>query len=582
MSRIHEIPTRRPQRWDAPYSADLTEQDVDWLLKQPPFDQIDESRFTSSLPLRGILRNDARILQLSDGDVVVREGDYGASAFFILGGRVRVALESLRPELLGRRTPKSKGWLAATAQLFTRSQRPEVRRRARGPAGVATRGAGADTRVFLQDVPGILSETHTLALGRGHLFGELAALSRTPRTATVFADGDALLLELRWQGLRDILRRSPRLKEHVDRLYRENALLSHLRATPVLAELPTPELEQIADATLFQSFGEFAWSNEYRRLADQPAAERIAAEPIVAQEGEPPAGLVLIRAGFARVSRLHGHGRRTVSYLGKGRDFGLPEIIRRWRTGLSTPLQHSLHAVGHVDVLTIPVDVVERYVLPNIEADELARLEAALRRDALGNATTLDNDSLNTGLLEFLVEHRLTNGSQTMVIDLDRCTRCDDCVRACAATHDGNPRFLRAGPQYGKYQFAEACMHCADPVCLIGCPTGAIGRDLSGGVIAVNEATCIGCSMCAQSCPYNAIRMVEIRDERGATQIDEGSGLPILQATKCDLCSEQPGGPACVGACAHDALVRIDAADSAAVSAWINLHGGGTLGEAAT
>ncbi len=31
-----------------------------------------------------------------------------------------------------------------------------------------------------------------------------------------------------------------------------------------------------------------------------------------------------------------------------------------------------------------------------------------------------------------------------------------------------------------------------------------------------------------------------------------------MQATKCDLCIDQLGGPACQRACPHDALQRVD------------------------
>ena len=79
--------------------------------------------------------------------------------------------------------------------------------------------------------------------------------------------------------------------------------------------------------------------------------------------------------------------------------------------------------------------------------------------------------------MEFIVEERLLNATRAMVIDLDRCTRCDGCLKACATTHDGNPRFKREGPVHDRLMFAQACMHCQDPVCMIGCPTGAIGRD---------------------------------------------------------------------------------------------------------
>ena len=92
--------------------------------------------------------------------------------------------------------------------------------------------------MFLQDVPRVLDENDTIVLEAGELFGELAALTRSPRSATVFAEDDAVLVEIRWQGLRDLMRRTDALRRHVERLYRENSLRVHLRETPLLADLP--------------------------------------------------------------------------------------------------------------------------------------------------------------------------------------------------------------------------------------------------------------------------------------------------------------------------------------------------------
>jgi Fe-S-cluster-containing dehydrogenase component len=116
-------------------------------------------------------------------------------------------------------------------------------------------------------------------------------------------------------------------------------------------------------------------------------------------------------------------------------------------------------------------------------------------------------------------------------------------------------------------------MHCVDPVCMIGCPTGAIHRDESQGEILINDATCIGCSVCANSCPYDNIRMVSIRDPEGRQLLSEASGQPLLEATKCDLCSQQPSGPACVSACAHDALRRVDLNDWSQLASWLPKSG---------
>src|SRR6059036_2641513 len=57
-------------------------------------------------------------------------------------------------------------------------------------------------------------------------------------------------------------------------------------------------------------------------------------------------------------------------------------------------------------------------------------------------------------------------------------------------------------------------MHCKDPECLTGCPTGAIFRDPNGQV-DIDPPTCIGCFDCATQCPYNAITMIP--RERGTT-----------------------------------------------------------------
>jgi Fe-S-cluster-containing dehydrogenase component len=171
--------------------------------------------------------------------------------------------------------------------------------------------------------------------------------------------------------------------------------------------------------------------------------------------------------------------------------------------------------------------------------------------------------------LEFLAANRFFNGTAAMVIDLDRCTRCDDCVRACAATHDNNPRFLRQGPSSGRIMIANACMHCADPVCMIGCPTGAIHRESFAGQVVINPLTCIGCTACANNCPYDAIRMVDIRDERGEIILGDDF-KPIAKATKCDLCVENYGGPACERACPHGALERMNLNDLKPLARWMN------------
>jgi Fe-S-cluster-containing dehydrogenase component/CRP-like cAMP-binding protein len=573
-----EVVVNRPQRWDVPFGEPLRDDAVDRLLSIEPFASIDPASFPASLPLREILRNDARLQHYAPGDIIVREGDYGNSAFLILAGRVRVVLAGLAPEVLGRKEQKRIGWLAAMVQSLTRSRIAEVRdyskQLSETHAITAERGDPDHPHIFLQDVPRVLEATDTVTLDPGEMFGELAALTRSPRTATVFAEKEATLLEIRWQGLRDLMRRTDALRRHVEQLYRQNSLLVHLRETPLLADLPAEQLAIVADATQFESHGAFDWNESYASAVKRRPGDAIVDEPLIAEEGTPADGLILIRSGFARQSRRYGNGHRTAAYLGRGQSFGLAEAVAAAGSGVPVNWNDSLRALGYVDVLRIPQRVLEEAVFPFVTPEALA--EAVKRQSTYAvphrepsNNVADQTSGVDQSLLEFLVDHRLLNGQEAMAINLDRCTRCDDCVRACAATHDNNPRFVRQGHRHGPLMIAQACMHCVDPVCMIGCPTGAIGRDGLSGVVQINDRTCIGCSTCANSCPYDNIQMVEVRDASGATLLDAATQKPIAKATKCDLCSGLPGGPACQRACPQDALVRLDLGNLGELSAFV-------------
>jgi Fe-S-cluster-containing dehydrogenase component/CRP-like cAMP-binding protein len=544
-----------PERWDKPFDPEMSETDVDLILAHPIFYSTSPERFPASIPLRGVIHNDARLQQYQPGEIIVRRGDYGHSAFVIMDGAVKVLHKEPPAELLGRRPPLRPSVWGSFKRWLKRPHYAEQSTRDGPPPGLRV-GQGGHASIFLQDVPGVLGPDRTITLREGELFGEIAALGRTPRTATVVAEGEALLLEIRWQGLREIRKYSPAWKERVDGRYRERSLKRHLAETPLLSDLPEPILQQIADATRFETYGEFDWHTSYQRMRDASAKELMEKEPLIVREGDYPNGILLVRSGFARVSRHYNHGERTESYLGKGQVFGLQEIVSGWK-GPPVPLRSSLRALGYVDLLFIPTAVLEQHVLPALTPAQIAELTLP--------ASTAVKDEL----LEFMVAQRFINGRATMLIDMDRCTRCDDCVAACAATHDNNPRFIRQGPEAEGVMVASACMHCVDPVCMIGCPTGAIYRENIDGLVGIDPNTCIGCSVCANSCPYGTIQMVALHDEDGLPIVTEDTGAPIRRATKCDLCIAQPGGPACVNACPHDALVRTDMRAGAELAAWL-------------
>jgi len=526
----------------------MTDEDVERLLNQPIISAMQPGRFPQHTSLADILKNDTRLRRFSAGEIVVREGDYGNSAFLILHGELRVVIAPDLPiDMLGRLKIKHKNFFQTLAQLWTNSWVPEVRDTSRyDNENQSLAGQAGQANIILQDIPAVLDEHRTAKLVEGALFGELAALGRVPRTASVFALTDATLLEIRWQGLREIRKYDDNFRKEVDARYRERALQVHLREIEMFSGLSEDEIKIVADSVLFETYGSFDWNVSYKKLRSSGKAGS-QHEPAIARQGEYPDGLLMIRAGFARVSVKLGSGERTLSYLGAGENFGFPGLYTSWHGGETSPLTASLTALGYVDVLRVPTHILETYVFPKLGTPPKSQFTTAAQRQ-------LSEDSA----MEWAVEERFINGTQAMLIDLNRCVRCDDCVQACASTHGGSPRFLRHGKTFDHWMVTNACMHCADPVCMIGCPTGAIHRSELGGMVVINDDTCIGCATCANSCPYGNIRMVEIRDLDGTMLIEPESQRPIMKATKCDLCATNPGGPACVRACPHDALRRVD------------------------
>ncbi len=548
----------------------MSEEMVDRLLTLAPFSKIPQDAFPKHLPLRGILRHDTRVQRFRAGELIVRQGDYGNSAFIILSGTVRVVLKPELPiSMLGRRETRKRGIFRSIAQLWSNPKEPEVRKRSDlAEEGLKSRqNRRGEVRVALQDVPRVLDEHQTAQIGPGELFGEISALGRIPRTATMFCDTNAELLEIRWQGLRDILRYDTQLRQHVDEIYRKNALATQLVSHPLFGKLDEQALARVIAQTQFVTFGDYEWSGDYKRLIKSGSAAP--PEPVILREGDYVDGIVMLRAGFARVSKCFGNGQRTSTYLGAGQIYGMKEIIQNaTRRENLLPFEHTVTALGYTHALFIPTATIEEVVLPGVPNSVLKTLSAETGAEPDGESQGIGEGAVDQAMLEFLAENRFFNGTKTMVIDLDACTRCDDCVRACASTHQNNPRFLRHGPINDGIMIADACMHCADPVCLIGCPTGAIHRNASGGEVMVNESTCIGCQVCANNCPYDAIRMAEVRDESGTILVDEQM-RPVLKATKCDLCVEQHGGPACQRACPHGALVRMNMTDLGSFAAWL-------------
>ncbi len=109
-----------------------------------------------------------------------------------------------------------------------------------------------------------------------------------------------------------------------------------------------------------------------------------------------------------------------------------------------------------------------------------------------------------------------------MVIDLDKCTGCGDCIAACKLENniaivspeeadDGRVMFwmdmitIHEGeyPNIKVKRFPKPCFHCDNPPCTKVCPVNATYKN-EEGLIAQIYHRCIGCRYCMVACPYTA------------------------------------------------------------------------------
>ncbi|WP_290921949.1 4Fe-4S dicluster domain-containing protein [Halodesulfovibrio sp.] len=154
-----------------------------------------------------------------------------------------------------------------------------------------------------------------------------------------------------------------------------------------------------------------------------------------------------------------------------------------------------------------------------------------------------------------------------------KCIGCRACELACAAAHiEGgvsvgslqaplSPRLYLTC--VGEMRVPVGCRHCEDAPCAAVCPNAAIYRTDRG--VQVDESRCVGCKTCIVTCPVGAMEMGQIWENgkpvmrRVANDNSpEGSEMePALLASKCDLCKDRAGGPACVEACPEQALALI-------------------------
>src|SRR5215471_30461 len=419
-------------------------------------------------------------------------------------------------------------------------------------------------------------------LPAGTCFGEMSILAGVPRNATIFSsdDGkDATVLEMVRPALR-LLRSLKKFAEKVDVTYRTHGLgsiIAQLQATAAAGNLTEAELESLAKISQFSAHGK---------------------HHLLTKEGMPIDRLVLLHSGWIRRVRgvpvyteiAEGTGAASSvlipeDFLGAGNCLGLEAF-----SGQSN-WQYSTVLMARSEVLE--VGLTELRANPAL-CDRIAKAFAGFSRVDDDPSMIIGDDKSSLVAAEKEIATGIVDGVNLLVMDMDLCVRCGNCSFACHKVH-GQSRLLRRGihierpvkinsPSRQHVLSPSVCMHCKDPECLTGCPTGAIFRDPKGHV-DIDKPTCIGCFDCATQCPYNAITMapretVKIPQSnwtstfRSLFSVKTETPAAIAEAAdmiaiKCNLCDGTPLNPptvqrpaySCEENCPTGALVRVDPKD---------------------
>ncbi len=357
----------------------------------------------------------------------------------------------------------------------------------------------------------------------GEFFGEEVLLGRGIRLATAIADTDTVLLEVEQRKFALLARKTQGAAEALEHTYHQRAISTFVLMHPYLSQL-APQLVS--------------------RLIHGATMVTYQKDEFPVRQGDAANQVMLIADGVLKALRKADDGRLSVlAYFNSGDIVGSHDPPQR---------PYNLTALGKAEIIFIPKAAFDEL---EFSAPEIY---ARFGKDRMSRTGIMQNAGQTIfGSAEALFQEGMEVES-LLIIDLDRCVRCGNCVRACHTRHSYT-RLDRRGPIFRRRKSLESkehehllipssCRHCRDPECMIGCPTGAIARHPNGEV-EINE-NCVGCDNCARKCTYGNITM------RPIPVAEQRDGI-VKQAIKCNLCRGHRYSN-CVHECPRGALLRVN------------------------
>ena len=342
---------------------------------------------------------------------------------------------------------------------------------------------------------------------QGECIGEYGILTGQQYTTTAKAQMPTLLLRIPEQAIQRLMELAPDMRTRFEQVNRGHSTFAVLKQMALFQGISDTDMQYLIAQTQIQ---------HYERSAPLFTEER---------SGRPAREtLHILLEGFVKVARHEQGEERIIAYRQGGDYFaGGLDLLGDGRAVTVTSINRTRVAeLPHQAVLAIfqhYPDVRQRFALRLREyITSTVVLQAdMLAKDTLKHIAPVRPDTLRTQGLHALVSDGVVEGTEVLLIDLDKCIHCSECEEACERRH-GHSRMNRKGMVIGNISIATACRQCQDPVCLL-CSRAGIAR-LPDGEVYITES-CIGCGICAERCPYGAISIVDA--DNGNTQVEQSS-----------------------------------------------------------
>jgi Fe-S-cluster-containing hydrogenase component 2 len=427
------------------------------------------------------------------------------------------------------------------------------------PGNVAFRIKEGELGITRRDGQGRLGELIRSTVV-DQIVGEMACLSGTPRNADISVLNDAEVWEVR-RNVLDRMMRSPAQHGFFEQIYRERALPTALRASELFSDLPPGQVESLKSQLRFV---------------------RVSPGQKIFMQHEEGDHLYLIRLGHVRVGISRDGQEARYLYRGPGTVIGEMGLLAISEKDANRTEEEVCSALRDALALGDLPPGKRTATCEALDHVELARIDRLVFLDLVRQAPTLLSKVVRMALgrlreetpqMRQFLDEGLYQGQSLLTLDLTKCTRCDECTKACIQQHGieshGQPitRLLREGLRFGDFLVATACRSCKDAYCMIGCPVDAIHRGKHQQIVI--EDHCIGCGLCARNCPYDNISMqpnsLDLMEAEDPERPGQTRQVARAKAATCDLCDadgqEERLAPRCVYACPHDAANRMTGED---------------------